>query len=586
MSDSDKSKIPWWAFWQKWRVWRKSRKHSTQTKELDSFKNWDVKTNPLAVQPKSSVQTPTPPRRHPAPSAAVPQPRNHPPPQPTANPAAQTKPPTLTALTEFFGHRSPSDWCFGLLFVAFMAAYSTPLWLVDWPPISEATAQMGLLAHSRLPITPTANSPIQSQPLLFIGIGGDLLLREIFNVLPSKLAFSILLQLLLLSTILSFGLLLRWGERSRWNIFLAFVVFYSAALYSLDLNFFLAMPLILLGFGAMHNWLVQRGAWQGFMAVAISWSLLFLQLEAYLLFVVGVFCLCLLSNANWKDRFFDFIMPASSLLLFVPWCVFLIGMDPQLISLPHYAALYDRLYQLFDFALLTTHTTWNALICMALLLTLLLGIAANVPAQTRPTPSSHRGHIFAPLAIVMLLIYFALPDYWQKYTIVTTSPLVLAYLAFIGWIQIDPSKAVGRLLIALSLAISGGYSAQLIYAYRLYNTEQQQLQNLLRFVPTQQRLLVWKMPHSKALKLHYAQVGGIYMKEKRGISNIDLTRQLKWKWLHYDSKRNIPLPNRKSLPNLRHWDYLLTAERLKPDHPQLKIIAHRGQFLLYQTQRP
>lgn len=559
----DGDKIPWWAFWKKLKQVQKRRKQMSQTGELPAF-NWDVKTMPASALP---------PKQPPVSSS----------PKPATNEEKKAKPPAQPRKTN-----SPA-WLQGVwlaLWLGLTVAYSVPLWVTSSFPITQAPAQVGLLHH--VAQTEVTQKPLfQSESLALGGKMGEWILSFWTRLLPENIALSLWLQLSLLFTVLALGWLLHIAKRPHWNLLLAFPLLYSYALLATDLTFFLALPLILLGLGSLYAWLVNNHSMHGLVVLVMTWLLLYIHPEAYMLFFIATVVGCLLLARTWSERLVNLALPGSSLLAFLPWVyVMLQRFSPGAKQGVMTANLKQRMLTAWSSLTLPTQDGWGELAALVLLGVLWLGVSFAT-SFSNPKENDGRRLFFPVLALVMLLVFFLVPERWAGFTFATTSPLVIASFLVVGWISVSPDTSLGKILLLVGVLLSSSYGYHMIRSYRSYHDESSRLQTILQRLPKKKRLLVWSPPGSRVFRSGYHQAGGYYMIYRQGVSNIDLKGQLKWGSYRYASRRALPSPHRWRTPNLAHWDYVLTG-RTPPNHwqPHLRLTLRSGPFRIYRKVQP
>ncbi|TNE43447.1 MAG: hypothetical protein EP343_33415 [Deltaproteobacteria bacterium] len=556
----DPNALPWWALWRKWKQAQKRRKQTSQTGELPAFQ-WDVKTMPAGALP----------------------PKKAPPPQPQApKPEAPASVPKPKAPRE----SSTSAWYKGLwlsLWLGLTVAYSLPLWLSSSFPMSNAPAQLGL-HHYVSHHAKTGTSTFASETLAYGGKLGDVFLSTWMSLLPESVALSLWLQLSFLLTVLALGWLLHVTQRPRWNLLLAFPLLYSQALFATDLTFLLALPFTLLGLGLLYSWLVHNQSMHGLLVLVLTWLLLFLHPEAYMLFFLVTLTACFLLGRSWGERLSNMALPATSLLASLPWLYAMLqrfkpGPAAQKTMA---AALPERMTQAWSSLTLPTHDGWGSIAAIALFATFWLGV--SLAKEEHSTGKNFGGQLFFPvLAWVMLVVFFIVPERWGSYQFATTTPLVLGSFLCVGWLNVRPNTTLGAIVLLAGVTLSGSYGYHTIRSHQAFQEEANRLQTILERLPNQKRLLVWSPPSSRVFKMKYHQAGGYYMMYKEGLSNIDLRSQLKWGGLTYASKASLPSPTRWRTPSLSQWDYVLTG-RTPPAHwqPHLRLTLRSGTFRIYR----
>ncbi len=557
---SNPDSLPWWALWRKWKQTQKHRRQISQTGELPAFQ-WDVKTMPAGALP---------PKKVPAPQAPAPK---------KEAPASSTKPKAPK-------ESSTSAWYQGLwisLWLGLTVAYSLPLWLSSSFPLSNAPAQLGLHQYVSHDAKQGA-SIFASETLAYGGTLGDILLSAWMQVLPEGVALSLWLQLAFLLTVLALGWLLHVAQRPRWNLLLAFPLLYSQALFATDLTFLLALPFTLLGLGLLYSWLVHNQSMHGLLVLVLTWLLLFLHPEAYMLFFLVTLTACFLLGRSWGERFSNLALPATSLLVSLPWLYAMLQrFKPGPAAQKTMAtALPERMTQAWSSLTLPTHDGWSSVAAIALLGTFWLGVSLS--ADQHSTRENSEGRLFFPvLAWTMLVVFFVVPERWGSFLFATTTPLVLAGFLCVGWLNVRPNSTLGMIVLFAGVTLSGSYAYHIVRSHQAFQEEASRLQTILERIPNQKRLLVWNPPSSRVFKMKYHQAGGYYMMHKEGLSNIDLRGQLKWGALTYASKASLPSPNRWRTPSLSRWDYVLTGVT-PPTHwqPHLRLTLRSGTFRIYR----
>lgn len=584
------AKGQWWAFWRRW-FSPKEKKSKDRTKNLGDTGEipalqWDVKTVPAARQPVVQPSKPRPPEPKP-------------PPTPKSSPGSSGDKPTPSTTPTRWRH--DSVWWF-LVISGLLVLFSIPLWLTSWPPIAEAPAQIGFMAYQQRAVDATSLLPFVARSFFYIGILGEFFVHSWVRVFPASISLSLLLQCWLMLLLLSLIWMLQSAGLSRWNLLLAFPFVYSGALFSSDLQFFMTLPFVFIGLGALYRWLLHHQSMYGLVTMGISWLLLFLHGEAYVVFLVGACLSCVWWGNRWGERFSHLLLPGSSLFLLIPWLVmaenpFASPMANSVSVVSHtpwvWGTWREKALSLWDTITLSTHKDWSDILRFLLLIAFWLGFVSSSPrSQDTSVPAAHVWSIlrarnfFSVLGLSLLFMSLLIPQSWKGYTFTNTAPVVVLCFVSVGWIHLSAQHQVGRWAIVFALLVVGGHGYAAIRSYSAYRQEIRGFFQLLKRVPEKSNVLVWSPPQSRIFRTSYHQWGGHAMTQREGLSNIHLSHPFRWGHVLYDPKHPLPSPLAPQFPSQTvRWNYLLTGRTLPGKYqPHWRMVAQHGPFFLYRKQ--
>lgn len=493
---------------------------------------------------------------------------------------------------------SPSSALFLGTIGVMTALLSLPFWLYKVPPLTNLFGHYGLLAALQNRFASIQLEPgYQFVPASYVGSGGDYLLALMGAVFPINALTPLLLQIYLITSLLAMLALLLFAQRPLWNATLGLLLLFHSSFFQGDLGFLLATPVLIFGIACLVAWMTQKESWAAVASIALAFVLLVLDGTAYILFLMATACTASITSKRGNQWVIRVALVFSSLILYLPWVLVLLGVAPQvyagdptapLFSWSSWPSKLEQLSSLIGFYGHISDPQARALLVLGLGMLGFGGVVAFVgqaPAKDEAAP--HRA-LFPLLGFVALLLYLLAPTHWHGKALHSTGFLSFAALMLIGWVHIDPKPWTGKLLLTGVLCLGLASTVMLLQEWNAFNKESQPLRAAIEQVPGKGRLILWRaVPKGGHPAL--SQMGGWYMLKKKGsLAAIQMRGHLVWRIVGMPKKPKTTQTKQKQLlAPLKGWDYLLTRWRPSAkQRPYLRKLKEVGPYRIYRIQLP
>ncbi len=469
------------------------------------------------------------------------------------------------------------------LFIGATILFSLPLWRITWLPLQEAHAHLALASLIKShQTTPFLQKLFAIDPSLFAGSLSSYLIFLLSQFLTPHTLFRLLSQFYLLMTPLLFLPLLRALDRSKWNIFFLFFFLYNGMFLQGDLDLFLSFPLFLWGIASFYLWIVKEKSLSLLSFFLAAWALLLLQLPLFIILLLFSFFMIFFLARSVGERFGHLLLLLLGALPFGIWLFFFFQNDiASTISPIVYEGYKKRLEFLpTNVSLLFSSSSY---LLWLLLLGILLLLGLFLRDYSHPKNEKFSVRYFGLIGLfISTVLFLGLPSQMFGHAIphhffFALAPIFLLLCLDIRWTTPLTPLLIISLLVTL---LFGGFFIQ--RSLGEYSEEVASLPSLIEVIPPRKRLLVWQIGYATTYPLSFEEIGGLYMAQKSGLSNINFSR---WQghFIHLRRGKKLPRSDEKRLPQLRKWDYLLTRKKVR--RRGVIIQAVEGPFRLYKIVR-
>jgi hypothetical protein len=482
---------------------------------------------------------------------------------------------------------------FACLFIQLSFA-SLPFLMVPNASFKNLFGQYGLVSAFQQKKLGAVSETFVFKGAMYIGSGVDTFLALLGSVFSLPTMTPLLILFYLVSSLAGMLVMLHITNRSRWNSILGLLILLNGALYQGNLGFLFATPWLFVGVACVYAWLVADNRLGMIGALVLLPMLLLIDAGAYLLLLCATLCAVWVFTEEIQALLVRWLLSCSSLLLFLPWLLFIGDAAPAhfggttIAPKVSWLGFHHKLYQLFSgMGLHDTfpqHSDSQAMVLSALLL-LILGGMIGFFRSSHQYQDRERA-FFTMLSMIGLLLFFVLPTQWRGAHFDGVTLLSFSVLMTIGWIEISPQKTLGKTMILLSLLVGFGSMAQRVQEFHQYAEASKPLQQAVALVPKGKRLLVWKLGPFEKIGLAQETAGRYMLRGGGSVGSLAIESHLRWKSMA-PKKEAWNAASHRGKPPFREWDYLLT--RWKPPRNQqqyFRQIKEVGPYRIYRIQMP
>lgn len=512
-------------------------------------------------------------------------------PEPSSDSSEETEPVTSQEEPSSSQERALGSVAFMSILGVLTSLFSIHCWLTHTPPLRNLYGHLGLLSAFQQRSDPVMLSSFVFQPTYYVGSGGDYILAILGTIIPFTKLVPLVLQGYILMSLFAVLFFLYITDSSIWNACIALFLLFNGVYWEGDLGFLLATPILLASIGSLYIWMTEGIRWAAVATTLAAFSLLLLDAQAYLLFLLAVVCSSVLFSSDLKDACTRWMQGSLSLIAFLPW-LFVVQKSPahpqfdtqqSILSWGNWSQKLGGILS-GQSSSITHHSETLALAQIVILFVLAGGALGFIAHVLRGRISSSRALFFPLLSISAILCYIVLPSTWKGHTLSGTSFLAWSFWMSLGWIHLDPQRRGGKLLLSMVLICGLAVSTLYIQHIGEHQSSSKALLKLLDDVPPKSRLTVWNLrtatPH-----MHQQMIAGLHMlRHSKNIGALRMQGHLRWRCMTHKRPHKATHTLRK---HIRGWTHVITTWTPQPsERAFFRLIRQRKKWKLYRVQLP